>query len=66
MTVKPKNFSSNSTLNDLLNETAQGDTNLERGSTPEVPVEAMPESVANVVNRDYSDLMKAIEKKKGR
>ena len=62
----PQNFTKNSALNDLLNETAQGDTNLERGSTPEVPVEAMPESVANVVNRDYSDLMKAIEKKKGR
>ena len=63
---KKQNFTTNNTLNDLLNETAQGDTNLERGSTPEVPVEAMPESVANVVNRDYSDLMKAIEKKKGR
>ena len=64
--IKKQNFTSNSSLNALLNETAQGDTNLERGSTPEVPVEAMPESVANVVNRDYSDLMKAIEKKKGR
>ena len=31
---KKQNFSSNSTLNDLLNETAQGDTNLESGNSP--------------------------------
>ena len=70
-----KNFVSNNTLNHLLNETAQGDTNLERGTTPvslsqpfntssPIPVEAMPTGVANVVNRDYRELMRAIDKKK--
>ena len=63
---KPQNFTSNGALNDLLNETAQGDTNLERGNTPGLPVEAMPAPVQNVVNRDYRELMKAIDKKKGR
>ena len=64
---RPKqNYVGNSTLNDLLNETAQGDTNTNGGGTLEMPVEAMPQSVANVVNRDYSSLMKAIDKKKGR
>ena len=65
---KPINqtFSSNSTLNDLLTETAMGDTNLERGNTPGLPVEAMPAPVQNVVNRDYRELMKAIDKKKGK
>ena len=76
-TFKPKSFTKDSALNDLLNETAQGDTNLESGNAPinmaqpfnsasPMPIEAMPESVANVVNRDYSSLMKAIEKKKGK
>ena len=64
---RPKqNFTSNGALNDLLNETAQGDTNLERGNTPGLPVEAMPAPVQNVVNRDYRELMKAIDKKKGK
>ena len=72
---KPKqNFSSNSALNDLLNETAQGSTNLEttmRGGDPfttknAIPLEAMPTPVQDVVNRDYRSLMKAIDKKKGR
>ena len=71
---KKQNFVGNSTLNDLLNETAAGDTNTESAmapisdplSTSEVlPTEAMPASVANVVNRDYRGLMQAIEKKKG-
>ena len=62
----PKTFTSNSALNDLLNETAQGDTNLEKGTAPGMPVEAMPTPVQNVVNRDYRALMKAIDKKKGR
>ena len=62
----PQNFTSNGALNDLLNETAQGDTNLERGNTPGLPVEAMPAPVQNVVNRDYRELMKAIDKKKGK
>ena len=31
-----------------------------------MPVEAMPKEVADAVTRDYSGLMKAIAKKKGR
>jgi hypothetical protein len=54
-------FTSNSALNDLLNETAQGDTNLESTLTSAQP---MPASVANVVNRDYRELMKAMDKRK--
>jgi len=60
----PQNFTSNSALNDLLNETAQGDTNLETGNAPGVPVEAMPAPVQKVVNRDYRELMQAIDNKK--
>jgi len=56
-----QNFVTNNTLNDLLNETAQGDTNLESLSPPE---QTMPVEVANVVNRDYRELMRAIDKKK--
>ena len=70
-----KNFVSNNTLNHLLNETAQGDTNLERGTTPvslsqpfntssPMSVESMPTSVATVVNRDYRELMRAMDKRK--
>ncbi len=75
-----KSFTKNSTLNDLLNETAQGDTNLSgtnispvslsESFTPNTPetidTTGMPESVANAVTRDYSDLMKAIDNKKGK
>ena len=68
-------YTSNSTLNNLLNETAMGDTNLNSNMSPvsmegefntigDVPVEAAPQEVVNAVTRDYSDLMKAIEKKK--
>ena len=73
--TKKQNFVSNSALNDLLNETAAGDTNLETTmATPNdpfktggiLPTETMPTGIANVVNRDYRGLMKAIEKKKGR
>ena len=73
----PKTFTSNSALNDLLNETAQGDTSLEgmnspvslsESFTPNAPATmdttGMPPEVANAVTRDYSDLMKAINKKK--
>ena len=76
---KPQNFTNNPALNDLLNETAMGDTNLESGNSPvslskpfasSVPMPTdttgMPEEVANAVTRDYSGLMKAIAKKKGR
>ena len=70
-----QNFVQNDTLNNLLNETAQGDTNLERGTTPvslsqpfntsaPIPTETMPTEIANVVNRDYRELMKAMDKKK--
>ena len=76
---KKQNFSSNSTLNDLLNETAQGDTNLESGNTPvslsqpfatgaplPMNTQGMPTEVAKAVTRDYSSLMKAIDAKKGK
>ena len=56
-----QNFSANGTLNDLLNETAQGNTNLESTLTPEAPI---PTEISNVVNRDYRELMRAIDKKK--
>ena len=49
---KQQSFTSNGMLNDLLNETAQGDTNTERGNAPGMPLEAMPAPVQNVVNRD--------------
>ena len=73
----PQQFTSNSALNDLLNETAMGDTNTESGNAPislaqpfasgapmSMDTTGMPESVANAVTRDYSDLMKAIDSKK--
>ena len=77
---RPKqNFTSNKALNDLLNETAGGDTNTESGHSPVSLSEpfatgapmsedttGMSEPVAKAVTRDYSDLMKAIDKKKGR
>ena len=76
--IKKRNFVGNSTLNDLLNETAAGDTNLNSGNAPvslsqpfatgaPLPMDTtgMPDSVANAVTRDYSSLMKAIDKKKG-
>ena len=76
--IKERNFVGNSTLNDLLNETAAGDTNLNSGNAPvslsqpfatgaPLPMDTtgMPDSVANAVTRDYSSLMKAIDKKKG-
>ena len=72
---KKQNFASNSTLNDLLNETAAGDTNTQSAMAPVsdpfsnagmVPTEVMPTQIANVVNRDYRSLMKAIDKKKNR
>ena len=67
--VKPRptqNFTSNGALNDLLNETAQGSTNTEAATSPELSVEAMPAPMQDVVNRDYRSLMKAIDKKKGK
>lgn len=77
--TKSMQFTSNNTLNNLLNETAMGDTNTESGNTPvsmaqpfstgdPLPMETagMPNEVADAVTRDYSDLMKAIDKKKGK
>ena len=74
-TLPKRSFTNNSTLNDLLNETAQGDTRLNEGMSPvsmegdfstigDMPVENVPQEVANAVTRDYSDLMKAMDKKK--
>lgn len=74
---KKQNYTGNSALNDLLNETAAGDTNLDSNNSPvslaqpfssgaPLPMDTtgMPESVANAVTRDYSGLMKAINKQK--
>ena len=70
-----KNFSKDNTLNALLNETAQGDTNTQTAmasvsdpfsTTQVIPTEALPEGVAKVVNRDYRGLMQAIDNKKGK
>ena len=77
---RPKqNFVGNSTLNDLLNETAAGDTNTQSAMAPaslsqpfatgapmSMDTAGMPIEVANAVTRDYSSLMKAIDKKKGK
>ena len=75
---KKQQFVGNSTLNDLLNETAAGDTNTQSAMAPvslsqpfatgaPLPMDTtgMPTEVANAVTRDYSSLMKAIDKKKG-
>ena len=72
---KPKNFTKDLALNDLLNETAMGDTNTQTAMAPMndpfssgAPMETlgMPNVVADAVTRDYSDLMEAINKKKGK
>jgi len=71
------NFTSNTALNDLLNETAQGSTNLNGRASPvsidegftnigEMPIEAVSKPVADAVTRDYSSLMKAIDKKRNK
>ena len=71
---KKQQFVDNNTLNDLLNETAAGDTNTESAMAPvsdpfstgaPMEVVGMPKEVAKAVTRDYSSLMKAIDKKKG-
>jgi len=74
---KKQNFTSNAALNDLLNETAMGDTNTESAISPvslsqpfatgaPMPMDTtgMPEDVAKAVTRDYSSLMKAIDNRK--
>ena len=77
--IKKQNFVSNDTLNALLNETANGNTNTQSGNAPvslaqpfatgaPLPTDStgLPAEVATAVTRDYSDIMKAINKKKGR
>ena len=73
--IKKQNFVKDNTLNDLLNETAQGDTNTQTAMAPVtdpfsssdvLPTDIMPTPVQKVVNRDYRSLMKAIEKKKNK
>jgi len=72
-----RSFTNNSALNDLLNETARGDTNTQTANAPvnlsepfatgdPLPMETtgMPKEVADAVTRDYSNLMGAILKKK--
>ncbi len=63
-----RNFTSNSALNDLLNETAMGNTNTQTATAPSIIEETsgMPDVVSKAVTRDYSDLMKAIDKKKNK
>ena len=74
-----QNFTNNSSLNDLLNETAMGSTNTESGNAPvslaqpfasgaPLPMDTagIPTEVANAMTKDYSSLMKAIDKKKGK
>ncbi len=76
--IKKQQFVGDSMLNDLLNETAAGDTNLNSGNSPvslsqpfatgdPLPINTagMPDSVAKAVTRNYSGLMNAINKKKG-
>ena len=73
-----QNFVADGMLNDLLNETAAGSTNTQTAQAPvnlaqpfatgaPLPMDTagMPDSVANAVTRDYSGLMKAINKNKG-
>ena len=64
------NFTNNNALNDLLNETAQGDTRLEGNApmsmTSDDMLQTAPPEVAEAITRDYSSLMKAINKKKGK
>ena len=75
-----KAFVSDGTLNDLLNETAQGGTDLEGddispvslsepfSSGAPLPMETrgLPEGIANAMTRDYSGLMEAIDKRKNK
>ena len=63
-TTPKTEFTKNSSLNDLLNETARGDTNLEGGMM--TPDPSIPDPLESVVNRDYRGLMEAIANKKGR
>ena len=78
--ISKKKFVSDGTLNDLLNETAQGGTDLEGddispvslsepfSSGAPLPMETrgLPEGIANAMTRDYSGLMEAIDKRKNK
>ena len=73
--IKKQNFVKDNTLNTLLNETAMGNTDTQTAMAPisspfstsqSIPTEAMPDKIASVVNRDYRDLMKAIDTKKNK
>ena len=77
--IENKNFTNNKALNSLLNETAMGgNLNTEAiapaslsspfstGSPLPTETAGMPKEVADAVTRDYSSLMKAINKKKGK
>ena len=72
--IKPQSFVQDTTLNDLLHETAMGNTNTAQSAMPDKPfsspdpleTSSMPKEVADAVTRDYSGLMKAITDKKGR
>ena len=70
--VKPKQpvrrMSSNNVLNDILNETLQDGKwrNIEKeAQTQSVRdnTEALPDHLANALNKDYSDVMKAVDEK---
>ena len=78
--IPKQQFTQNNTLNDLLNETAMGDTNTQTsiqspvslsqpfatGAPMPMDTTGMPPEVANAVTRDYSSLMKAIDKKRNK
>ena len=73
--IKKQNFVKDNTLNTLLNETAMGNTDTQTAMAPisspfstsqSIPTGAMPDKIASVVNRDYRDLMKAIDTKKNK
>ena len=60
-----RSFVSDKALNNLLNETARGDTNTEKGS-PSMDnsyLQTATPAVTEAITRDYSDLMGAILKK---
>ena len=70
--VKPKQpvrrMSSNNVLNDILNETLQDGKwrNIEKEAQTQSVMdntEALPDHLANALNKDYSDVMKAVDEK---
>jgi hypothetical protein len=68
-TVEPKKYSSNPTLNAILNETVGGVPPEDAASVGvSIPKEVLTENsalagVANAMNRDYRQLLKATDKK---